>query len=63
VAERLNDQLTIRVAATERVALEHMAHEQNRSVAYLARSAIQLLLDTKAAAHDAEPEKREAVLA
>jgi len=49
VAERLSDQLSFRVAASERAALEQIAQEHNRTVAYIARTAIQVFLIRDAA--------------
>lgn len=40
----LQDQLSIRLSTEERLALKHLAAEQSRSIAYVARAAIQAYL-------------------
>ena len=44
MSERLADQLTIRIATTERAHLERIAHEQRRSVGDVVRDGVKIIL-------------------
>lgn len=44
MSERLADQITIRLTTTERAAIERIAREEQRSVAFVARQGVRLLL-------------------
>jgi predicted transcriptional regulator len=45
MADRLTDTITIRVTADDRVALERIAYAEQRSIAFITRQAVRLLLE------------------
>jgi hypothetical protein len=44
VSDRLADQITIRLTTEERTAIERIAEEEQRSVAFVARQGVRMLL-------------------
>ena len=53
VSDRLADQITIRLTTEERAAIEQIADAQERSVAFVARQGVRMLLGKNVAASPA----------